>query len=182
MKPKLLGGLVLISLLAGGLAGCGRGDTRVNSDPGPGARSTTADSNVTPPSAAGKPIGIVGTDSTGRPGDASGGTTVPVGAEGSPSAPAKGTKVDLNTASPAELERLPGVGTEFANAIIASRPFKSVDDLRRVPGFSADKVRALSELTYASPVAPPAEKKADPSPTATPSRPPQLNDGKAKRG
>jgi len=46
--------------------------------------------------------------------------------------------IDPNTAGPAELERLPGVGRALAQRIIAERerggPFTHVDDLTRVPG------------------------------------------------
>jgi hypothetical protein len=59
--------------------GCGRGDTRVNSDPGPG-RPSAADtgspivsSEYNPVKPA--PVANPGTDATGRPSDASGGTT-----------------------------------------------------------------------------------------------------------
>jgi len=41
-------------------------------------------------------------------------------------------KIDLNTADTAALQRLPGVDAATAKAIIAARPFKSVDDLSRV--------------------------------------------------
>jgi competence protein ComEA len=43
-------------------------------------------------------------------------------------------KVDLNTATKAELETLPGVGPATANEIIAARPFKGVSDLKNVKG------------------------------------------------
>src|SRR5262249_25555178 len=44
--------------------------------------------------------------------------------------------VNLNTATVAELETLPGVGPAYAKAIVANRPYKSVDDLARVKGLS----------------------------------------------
>lgn len=46
----------------------------------------------------------------------------------------KARKVDLNTATREDLEALPGVGVATANAIIAARPFKSVNELKDVSG------------------------------------------------
>jgi endonuclease YncB( thermonuclease family) len=42
--------------------------------------------------------------------------------------------VDINTASAAELESIPGVGSALAARIIAARPFASADHLRSVKG------------------------------------------------
>jgi competence protein ComEA len=61
-----------------------------------------------------------------------------------PSAP-----IDVNTASVQELQRLPGIGPTLAARIVEVRgkaPFKTADDLRRVPGIGAktmDKLRPL---------------------------------------
>lgn len=58
---------------------------------------------------------------------------------------------DLNTATAAELQKVNGIGPKKAEAIIEYRkktPFKSVDDLDKVPGFgkaTLDKVKG--ELT-----------------------------------
>lgn len=43
-------------------------------------------------------------------------------------------KLDPNTATEAELKNIKGVGPVLAGRIIAARPFKSADDLRRVKG------------------------------------------------
>ena len=69
----------------------------------------------------------------------------PVGAEQPPAAP-----VDVNRASAAELETLPGVGPATAAAIVAERdlngPFASFDDLERVPGIGPAKLARLAGL------------------------------------
>ncbi len=55
--------------------------------------------------------------------------------------------VNLNTASAADLERLPGVGPETAAAIIADRtdngPFSSPEDLQRVKGIGPTRFARL---------------------------------------
>ena len=59
-------------------------------------------------------------------------------------------RLDLNGATPADLETLPGVGVELAGRIDAYRtahgPFRSVDDLKQVPGFGEKLVIALRPL------------------------------------
>jgi len=56
-------------------------------------------------------------------------------------------RLNLNDATPADLETLPGVGTALAGRIDAYRkaygPFRSVDDLGQIPGFSEKLVQAL---------------------------------------
>ncbi len=58
--------------------------------------------------------------------------------------------IDVNRASAAELETLPGVGPATAAAIITERdrngPFVSFDDLERVPGIGPAKLSALDGL------------------------------------
>ena len=60
------------------------------------------------------------------------------------------TIVDVNEATAAALEELPGVGPATATAIVAERdrngPFLSVDDLDRVPGIGPTKIEALRGL------------------------------------
>lgn len=67
---------------------------------------------------------------------------------------ATGAKVDLNTADAATLETLPGVGPTTARAIIAQRPFASVDDLESVPGIGPGKLAELRDHVRVSRVAP----------------------------
>jgi competence protein ComEA len=56
----------------------------------------------------------------------------------------------VNTAGPAELERLPGVGPATARAIIDHRkrhgPFRSVEDLLEVRGIGPAKLDAIRDL------------------------------------
>jgi competence protein ComEA len=54
-----------------------------------------------------------------------------------------GALIDINSADEKTLESLPGVGKATAKAIVAGRPYKSVDDLKRVKGMSDAKVLAL---------------------------------------
>lgn len=75
-------------------------------------------------------------------GHAAAATAVPAGA----SAGEASGRVDVNSASAAELASLPGIGDSKAAAIIAERekkPFASVDDLERVRGIGARTVEDL---------------------------------------
>lgn len=58
---------------------------------------------------------------------------------------ALGVPVDLNAASLAELESLPGIGPALARAIVAGRPYASVDALRRVRGIGPARLAGLRE-------------------------------------
>ncbi len=65
---------------------------------------------------------------------------------GAPAIAADAGKVDVNSASAAELAELPGIGQSKAAAIIAERekkPFASVDDLERVRGIGERTVEDL---------------------------------------
>jgi hypothetical protein len=57
--------------------------------------------------------------------------------------------VDINTATQAELEELPGVGKATAKKIIAGRPYSSVNDLSKA-GVSASTVKKITPMVTVS--------------------------------
>jgi competence protein ComEA len=72
------------------------------------------------------------------------------GGGGSTDAPSPGAKLDLNTATQAQLEALPGIGPAYAQAIIAERDrrggFTSVNELREVRGIGDQRFADLAPL------------------------------------
>ncbi|MCK5945002.1 MAG: ComEA family DNA-binding protein [Planctomycetes bacterium] len=56
--------------------------------------------------------------------------------------------IDVNRASVAELQALPGVGPSRAEAIVLERvrhgPYRAIDDLARVHGFGSETLRRLA--------------------------------------
>jgi len=52
-------------------------------------------------------------------------------------------KIDLNSASEEEISRIAGVGRQRAWSLIRHRPFESIDEIKRIPGFSD---RMLADL------------------------------------
>jgi DNA uptake protein ComE-like DNA-binding protein len=56
-----------------------------------------------------------------------------------------GAKVDLNTASAAELKELPGVGDATAKKIMSGRPYSSIGDLSKA-GVSASTISKITPL------------------------------------
>ena len=67
-------------------------------------------------------------------------------------------QIDINTASIAELDELPGIGPVLAQRIVdfreANGPYRSVDDLEAVDGISATTVEELRSLITVGAVAP----------------------------
>jgi competence protein ComEA len=62
-----------------------------------------------------------------------------------------GERIDPNSADEVELDRLPGVGPALAQSIATHRrsegPFRSLEDLERVPGLGSIKVKRLAPFT-----------------------------------
>jgi competence protein ComEA len=92
---------------------------------------------------------VVSGGTTAAPGGSAGGGT----SGGSGSSPDGGdptAPVDLNTATDAQLDALPGIGPATAAAILAHRdangPFRSVDDLLDVRGIGEAKLEQLRPL------------------------------------
>ena len=61
------------------------------------------------------------------------------------------TRIDLNYGSVEELESLLGIGPVLARAIIAARPFSSIDELTLVHGIGDDLTKRLRPLVKATP-------------------------------
>ncbi len=53
--------------------------------------------------------------------------------------------VNINNATRDQLMSLPNVGPTLADAIIAARPYRDANDLRRVSGLSRARIAALSD-------------------------------------
>ena len=60
--------------------------------------------------------------------------------------PAGDTRIDVNSASLAQLETLPGVGPATARKIIAGRPYARLEDLLRVSGIGPKTLERLRSL------------------------------------
>jgi len=95
--------------------------------------------------------------------------------------------VDLNSASVKDLEALPGVGPATAKKIVAGRPFKTTDDLKKA-GLNDKAVEALKPLVTAGPAAaapakaaaPAAPAKETPAPKEKPAKEPVVKEKPAK--
>jgi hypothetical protein len=62
-----------------------------------------------------------------------------------------GVPLDLNRASPLDLEVLPGIGPRRAGALAAARPYTSVADITRVHGIGEARLESLSSWVEVRP-------------------------------
>ena len=60
-----------------------------------------------------------------------------------------GRRINVNTATQAELEALPGVGPVIARRIIEGRPYRSVEDLERVKGIGKKRLEEIRPMVAA---------------------------------
>ena len=62
-----------------------------------------------------------------------------------------GEPLDPNTATVDQIMLLPGIGEVLAERIVEGRPYKSVDDLRRVPGIGEKVFAGLKDSLQIAP-------------------------------
>jgi competence protein ComEA len=64
--------------------------------------------------------------------------------------PRPGSKINVNTATAAELEQLPGIGPVLAQRIVeyreANGPFQSIEDIKKVSGIGEAKFEQIKDL------------------------------------
>jgi competence protein ComEA len=57
-----------------------------------------------------------------------------------------GRRINVNTATAAELEALPGIGPVIARRIVEGRPYRSVEELERVKGIGERRLEEIWPL------------------------------------
>ncbi|MDQ8194910.1 helix-hairpin-helix domain-containing protein [Coraliomargarita sp. SDUM461004] len=65
-------------------------------------------------------------------------------------------RLNINTATSAELQELPGIGQAYAARIIAARPIESIESLIQIPGISANTLADFSHMIVTEDPPPPA--------------------------
>lgn len=101
----------------------------------------------------GQEVVIPGPDVAGQPSLAlAANSALATGAADSTSAPTSTARIDINTASQATLETLPGIGPSRADAMIQYRQehggFKSPDELQNIPGIGPKTWAKLAPYVY----------------------------------
>lgn len=71
--------------------------------------------------------------------------------------------IDLNNAEEKVLQSLPGIDASMAKAIIAGRPYKSIGDLKKIPGMTDKLINGIKDKVSFGPF------KGNAAPSATPS-------------
>ncbi len=103
---------------------------------------------------------VVTTGAAGRSVESAPPTVAPTVAptDSTPTTDPTAALIDINTASVAELDELPGIGPVLAQRIVdyrdANGPYRSVDELEAVDGISATTVEELRPLITAGTVTP----------------------------
>jgi competence protein ComEA len=101
-----------------------------------------------------RPLVCVGAEGGAAPAEAAASSSSSASSS-SASAPSAGGQVDINTATAAQLDQLPGIGPAKAAAILADRqekgPFASCNDLGRVTGIGDATIANLAASCTASP-------------------------------
>ncbi|MCG2677864.1 ComEA family DNA-binding protein, partial [bacterium] len=55
-------------------------------------------------------------------------------------------KININTATQTQLESLPGIGPKRAEAIIANRPYSSIEEITKAQGIGPKTYEGLKDL------------------------------------